>query len=186
MQKIKAVKRRRPLKIALISIFALIVVLVGAVLIFLRSSGISLHSVNASQMRTMDFSDIEMYPPSIATDALQLVRTVESTHPIFVLGDYLPADYEAIRDEFLAIARSDHLTRQDFSFAILRYFSTLRDSHMSVGGAYRDGVQPFGGYLDISWQAQDGQLFLLDGSTTTAEVLDNRRCACCSRFCGCR
>jgi len=164
MNDIKNTKLRKPLRIAMISIAAILVLVIVAVFVLWHMSGRpSLHRIDASQMRTMDFSNVEMYPPSFATDALYLVQLVENTHPIFVIDDWLPSDYEVIRDEFLAYTH-ENIERLDFTFAMLRYITALRDAHMNILGAVTTA------YVDIHWQALDDRLFLLDDNSDVSAI----------------
>jgi len=177
MRYLKARKRKKRLKIFLILFLIILAIIATAVFALWHFGGRpSLHSVDASQMRTMDFLDIDMYPQSFATDALHLIRLAEESHPIFVLGGWLPKDYEAIRDEFLIYARNEDITKLDFAFAAMRYITTLRDSHTSLNGmnmpTESGSWKPIisGGRLDIDWQEQNGKLFLTDDDIT--EVIE--------------
>ena len=169
MQVVKVARRRKPLKIALIFVLSLVAIIAVAIIVLrLFGDRFGLHRVNASQMRTMDFSSVEMYPQSFATDALYLVRFVEENHPIFVLDDWLPDDYEVIRDKFLAYTRNESITQTDFVFAMMEYIVTLRDGHMNQLWYDESDL------LDINWQELDGRLFLTgeDGGITSTEVLE--------------
>jgi len=167
MNDVKVTKRRKKLKITLISIVTFFILVATAIFVLWHMSGRpALHRVDAAQMRTMDFTNVEVYPPGFATDALYLVRLIENTHPIFVIEGWLPSNYEVIRDEFLDYTRThnESLTRQDFAFAMLRYFTALRDGHMNILAALTTE------YLDIQWQAQNERLYLLNSNGTISDV----------------
>ena len=176
--------KKKIFAIVLIAFAALILLVTAAVLVIWdRFNRPSFHSSDTSQMRTMDFTGIEMYPQSFATDALYLVRMVERTHPIFLLDGWLPDDYESIRDEFLLYAQTPDITTTEFAFAAARYITTLRDGHMTgangiikpIGEGDDDWIHAiYGGHFDIDWIAQDGRLFLLDeyGKATDTEVIE--------------
>ena len=155
MHDIKIARRRKPLKIVLISVLSLLVLIIVTLVVILLFFGdrFGLHRFNPSQVRTMNFSNVEMYPQSFATDALYLVRLVEENHPIFVIDDWLPEDYEITRDEFLAYSRNENITHKDFFFAMMEYVATLRDGHMNALWVIETDI------LDINWQEQNGRLF---------------------------
>jgi len=153
----KTSKHKKILKISLLSLLALIALLAAVVFaLWLMSGRPSLHRLDSSQLRMMDFTDIEMPPPSLASDALYLVELIENTHPIFVIEGWLPPNYETMRDEFLARSRDESISNQDFIFAMLHYFTALRDGHMNILAT------AISSYLDINWQVQNDRLFLLD------------------------
>jgi len=165
MENVKVARRKKPLKVVLISILSLFVLVIAAIFVLWFISGRpSLHRVDAAQMRTMDFTNVEMHPPGFAADALYLVQLVENTHPIFVTEGWLPSNYETIRDEFLVYASDGNLTRQDFAFAMLRYFTALRDGHMNILAAITTT------YLDVRWQVQNEHLYLLNDGGTISDI----------------
>ncbi|MCL2839220.1 MAG: S41 family peptidase [Defluviitaleaceae bacterium] len=101
----------------------------------------------------------------LAADALQLVRTIEATHPIFIFDDMLPDDYEVRRDEFLTYVLGD-ITLEDFVWAAQRYIALLQDGHMGAGFSLvnENGVPILDDkMLNVHWIVTvDGTLFLAD------------------------
>jgi len=178
----KPTKTRKGLKITLIAILALLVVITAGVLFTWNMYGRpSLHSANIAHVRTMDFTSVSFYPPSFATDALYLVRLVEQAHPTFIVDGWLPDHYEAARDEFLAYAQYENLTRLDFAFAVARFITLLRDGHMSGQGVLigQDeygvwGLEIFGDLLDVRWSEINNNLHLRneDGELTASIVTE--------------
>lgn len=87
-------------------------------------------------------------------DMTDLIKTVEATHPAFVLDD-LPTNYEkekmAIIDEV-----KKGTNRIDFEFLVRRYLTLFRDGHTKV--------QSSGSYMavDIECTYVDGVLLVLD------------------------
>ncbi|MCL2575261.1 MAG: S41 family peptidase [Defluviitaleaceae bacterium] len=168
-------------KIPLIAVVFLIIVLMVAAFVFWNMSGRpSFHRADEAQMRTMDFSGVSFEPHSFATDALYLVQLVERTHPIFVVDGWLPDNYEQMRDEFLTYTQNPDITRLEFAFATARYFTTLRDGHMSGwnGLIERDddnmwSLAIFGDILDIVTVMHNGRMFLREDDTDTQfEVIE--------------
>ncbi|MCL2360882.1 MAG: S41 family peptidase [Defluviitaleaceae bacterium] len=160
------------LKIAAIAAVALVILLVAAFLIVWNMSGRpSLNSANVAHNRTMDFTNIEMNPPSFATDALYLVRLIEQTHPTFIIDGWLSDDYEIIRAQFLEYTQNENLTRLDFAFAVARFITVFGDGHMSGQGVLieqnESGMwQPaiFGNLLDVPWGIVNSNLHLRNES----------------------
>lgn len=84
-------------------------------------------------------------------DAIWLVETIEAAHPIFILDELLPHDYEQRRAEYLAIA-AESLTRANFVLETQKYITTLLDGHMGRGLTRSD-------FLDIEFTARGNRLF---------------------------
>ena len=100
-------------------------------------------------------------------DALQLIETLEQTHPAFALGT-VPEGYAAAKEALLAQAADPDCTLADFTWAAMACAASLEDAHTAV--------DPFGGVpqpaLDVAWAAQGERLYLLDedGALTGTEV----------------
>jgi len=69
-----------------------------------------------------------------AKDGLLYVKTIEATHPIFVIEGLLSNDYETVRNEFLEYVLND-ISKEDFIWALQKYNVILQDSHMSSFGS---------------------------------------------------
>ena len=93
---------------------------------------------------------------NFSRDAAALVEAVEETHPIFVIEGMLPDYYEDIRQEFLE-ATSHPMTTGQFRFAVERYFTVLRDGHMSFLGSV---AYDYSDFLDTELAMLGGRLVL--------------------------
>jgi len=136
------------------------VVLAAAVLLWLSRDYLMWNrshplQVTATTLDTSGFS-------GFAADALRMVEMIERVHPIFIMEGYLPAYYEAMRDEFLRYARGD-ITRQDFIFAAWRYATALRDGHMSGFQLFAPPIMETlsGDVLTVTWLARADNLYLV-------------------------
>ena len=88
-------------------------------------------------------------------DAGALVDAVESTHPLFELGE-IPLSYEETKDQYLTYTLND-MTLHCFYLATEKYLASLGDGHMGLGD---NGNR----YIDIGWYAQNNTLYLLDAN----------------------
>ena len=171
-----SVSKRKTLKVILISILAFFVLIALAVFILWFLNGKpSFGFSDVLGTRAAAYSDTasSLEREGFAADALYLVETLESSHPIFVIDGWLAEDYVDIRDEFLDYSRNNSITRLDFAFAAARYITTLRDGHMNTA-LIEDthNLVIFGGRLDIRWLLQNNRLFLVDenGDITNKQI----------------
>lgn len=101
-------------------------------------------------------------------DALQLISTLEETHPLFAL-DAVPEGYEEAKAALLQTAQNPDCSVWDFTWAAMAYMAVYQDGHTRL--------DPFGGTpqasLDIGWVADGEHLYLTDGdnSVTDTEVV---------------
>lgn len=100
-------------------------------------------------------------------DASQLIDTIESTHPAFLL-DAVPEGYAAAKAELLATVENPACTLYDFSWAVMDYTASLKDGHTAVN-IFGNGAQPM---LDLNCAADGEHLYLTDtdGKPTKTEV----------------
>lgn len=104
-------------------------------------------------------------------DALYLVEMIERVHPIFIMDGYLPDNYYAVRDEFLAMARNT-TCRREFIFGAYRYATMLRDGHMAGPAMLWFAPMRDGRFVGVYWEIQNGKLMLVDeNGTTNMEVV---------------
>jgi len=165
MTEVKVKKKRKTLKISLLTITTLIFILVvGFFVIWIISGKPSFgKALSKAPPITIDTSDSTGY----IKDAFYLVNMIESTHPIFVIDGMLPDNYETKRDEFLLYSQNPNLTRMDFVFAVKHFITVLKDGHMSgmmaeVSEEGRLQRIVYGGTLEIDWIANDESLFWYD------------------------
>jgi hypothetical protein len=163
MKKKKAIK-----KVILTVLISIIFIPSIAILGFWIFSGRpSFGSIDNTRTLPDDFFEMSQQLEGYAADALYLVQMIENIHPIFIIDGWLPDDYEAIRDEFLAYTKND-ITEKEFTFAANKYINTLRDGHMNNGFIIEidDGVwMPVllkGGRFSELLTAHEGRLFLSD------------------------
>lgn len=97
-----------------------------------------------------------------SSDAVLVVESIEEAHPIFML-DEIPAGYEEAKAEYLQYT-SEPLTRTEFLLAAQKFIVVLGDGHMGWGML---GERP---YIDISWYADDGSLYLLDDDKKPTDI----------------
>lgn len=97
-------------------------------------------------------------------DMTGLIKTVEETHPAFVLND-LPSNYEEEKGVILDEVKKT-TSDTDFRFLVMRYLALLRDGHTRM---VQDSSQK---YLDMEIEYIDGALFALDdaGKVTNRKV----------------
>lgn len=100
-------------------------------------------------------------------DAAQLIGTIESAHPAFLL-DAVPEGYAAAKAELLATAAEPACTTYDFAWAAMGYTASLEDGHTAIN-VFGNGAQPM---LDLVWVADGEHLYLTDagGKLTKTEV----------------
>ena len=67
-------------------------------------------------------------PTDFTSDTLYLVEMLEQVHPIFILADPMPDNYEEIRDSFIAYAEN-YTTLQEFILASREYLAAMEDGH---------------------------------------------------------
>jgi len=96
-------------------------------------------------------------------DAILLIDAVEEQHPIFLLEDLLPEDYNERRQSFLE-QTSEPMTQTEFLFLAQRYITALKDGHMLI----RTGEQ----FLNVDWIYIDGGLFIIDDDYETQEIIE--------------
>jgi len=159
-------------KIAIITVFAVILTLIVAIAVLVWTSRDILMWNNSHPIRIAGTSLDTSGLSGFAADALYLVQTIEQVHPIFVIDGYLPENYEAIRDEFLLYAQGD-ITRQEFIFASWRYITALRDGHMTGLQLLSSPQETLSGdLLSLSWLVQDDNLYLQEQDGYLAKVLE--------------
>ena len=112
-----------------------------------------------------DYYDEEILT-SFEDDAIAFIELIESTHPIFVMPEFLADDYYDRRDEFIRAVK-DAESQMDFNFALQRFDTVLRDGHTSIRGfALLSNY-----YLDMTFVADDNSLFLAD-SEVVLEIME--------------
>jgi len=95
---------------------------------------------------------------SFKDDAIAFIELIESTHPIFVMPEFLADDYYDRREEFMRAAQEAE-SQMDFNFALQRFDTVLRDGHTSIRGFSLLSNY----FLDTPFVADDNSLFLADG-----------------------
>jgi len=165
-------KGANAVKVIIAAVSVIVLVLIAAVAVLVWHSRDSLMWNNSHPVQisgtSIDMSGLSGF----AADAFYLVQMVEQVHPIFIIEGYLPDNYEAVRDEFLLYAQGN-ITRREFAFASWRYVTALKDGHMTgfqLFSSLFDALQ--GDLLDISWLAQDGDLFLAEQDGSLSRVLE--------------
>lgn len=87
-------------------------------------------------------------------DALELVKTVETSYPAFALGD-IGEEYEIAKSEFLNSI--DEATKlDDFKFLLRTYLGVLGDGHIRLG------LLTSQEFLDLDYYLDGDGIFLLD------------------------
>ena len=153
-------KKRKWLKRLIITLSVIVGLLILATAAFLFISRDYLVWNNSPRPEVAPISVNSADMTSYGADALYLVQMIERVHPIFIVEGYLPDDYTAIRDEFLAVAQNT-TSRQEFVFAAYRYVTTLQDGHMTGFNLFGRGGMT-GGHLEVEWEVYDGRLWLID------------------------
>jgi len=125
-------------------------------------------TIDSSQDIVQDFSEVATVSSQdpvqdFSEDAILLVDAIEDQHPIFLMEDLLPEDYDERRQAFLQ-QTTERITYQEFEFLVQRYIITLKDGHMMI----RFGNQ----FLNVDWQYIDGHLFKVGENGETKEVIE--------------
>ena len=153
-------------RISLILLAALLALFAAAWFYWIQSGRIGFDTVEITRTLPDDFFAAQN-AKGYGADALYLVRAVESAHPIFLMENLLPDDYEAVRDDFLAYAKED-IAEKDFIFAANKYVKTLRDGHVSNNFYTENGhggmmyILEKGGVVDVEFSEMDDTLRITD------------------------
>ncbi|MDF2821232.1 MAG: hypothetical protein K0R15_1673 [Clostridiales bacterium] len=99
-------------------------------------------------------------------DAMDVIETVEITHPAFAIGK-IPKSYEDEKQEYLG-AITKETTPYDFAFLTRKYLSVLGDLHTGVNG------QQSWYFMNINCYADGDKLYLLDddGKVTKNSIIN--------------
>ena len=102
--------------------------------------------------------EIPAMPPVVgrfdfSEDAYLLVSTIEDAHPSFIMYDWSLDNYFTQREIFLSSVTSTLLSVDEFKWAIRRYVTSLRDSHMNLHS-------PNDTFLDVNIIFYDGNLYV--------------------------
>lgn len=109
---------------------------------------------NISDKREIDYSP----------DALLIINELEAAHPIFSLRE-IPENYEKSKSEYINCT-SKPISYIEFWAATQRFLAVLGDGHMSMYLAFKGDTL----YIDISWIANDGKLYLLDENKKPTDI----------------
>ena len=163
-------KRKAGKRITTAVLILVVLVVVGAgILLWISRDYLVWKNSPRPEVETFMLCCMEM--TGYGRDATRIVRRIERIHPIFIVEGYLPADYVAIRDEFIAVAENT-TCRQEFIFAAYRYVKSLQDGHMTGFGLFGIGGMT-GGHLVVDWEMYDSRLFLSDeNGSTEVEVIE--------------
>lgn len=131
-----------------------------AALLFLLSAGCQTSAPQTNTAPTptpLAPSEISVRAEDCALDAVDLVATLERTHPLFLAEPY-PEAYLAAREAFLAGVPNCQ-TQADFRLAVSLYLNSLNDGHT---GVRRQSNAFAPSYAQIRVAALGSDLFILD------------------------
>jgi hypothetical protein len=131
-----------------------------AALLFLLSAGCQTSAPQTTTAPTPTSaapSEISVRTEDCALDAVDLVATLERTHPLFLAEPY-PEAYLAAREAFLAGVPNCQ-TQADFRLAVSLYLNSLNDGHT---GVRRQSNAFAPSYAQIRVAALGSDLFILD------------------------
>jgi hypothetical protein len=131
-----------------------------AALLFLLSAGCQTSAPQTTTAPTPTSaapSEISVRTEDCALDAVDLVATLERTHPLFLAEPY-PEAYLTAREAFLAGVPNCQ-TQADFRLAVSLYLNSLNDGHT---GVRRQSNAFAPSYAQIRVAALGSDLFILD------------------------
>jgi len=106
--------------------------------------------------------NIEKY--DFSDDAQLLINAIEDAHPSFIMYGWSLENYFMQREFFLSLATSNLISIDDFEWAIRRYITSLRDSHMNLFPL--DDT-----FIDIETIFYEGNIYVSHGDGTQSEII---------------
>jgi len=97
-------------------------------------------------------------------DARLLVEAIEDAHPSFIMYGWPLDNYFAARDVFLSLAESDYLSVDDFTWAMRRYITSLRDAHMNLFPLDEK-------FIDAKMVYYNGSVYIVHDDGTQSEII---------------
>jgi hypothetical protein len=154
---IEAIKKgkvmgRKKLKVIGIILGCIAILLAGIFIYAYNKWPIAIHEAKPYKSSGNVVLDKKLTKLEVKADVEKLIKTIESTHPIFLEGE--TEKYKKAKESFLKETDKD-MTTAEFQLSVSRYLSSIQDGHTRV---WFEEDQ----YLNINWRYLKGNLVLLD------------------------